>query len=145
MKVCLGLASIVLASSAAVAQLAELALGAAGTTRGVSSAVRFATTAELPAPGGQVQTYRLALGDIKVSGSKRVQVPASGFYVATLVTNDVISIEGDQRVLRHTGDSWAVPAGSHWCWSHRARTTRCCLKCSASSRARRGRRLSGQN
>jgi hypothetical protein len=46
-----------------------------------------------------------------VSGSKRVQIPASGFYVATLVTNDVISVEGDQRVLRHTGDSWAVPAG----------------------------------
>jgi hypothetical protein len=44
-----------------------------------------------------------ALGDIKVSGSKRVQVPPSGFYVATLVTNDVISVEGDQRVLRHTG------------------------------------------
>jgi hypothetical protein len=73
--------------------------------------VRFATTAELPAPGGQAQTYRLALGDIKVSGSKRVEVPPSGFYVATLVTNDVISIEGDKRVLRHTGDSWAVPAG----------------------------------
>jgi hypothetical protein len=52
-----------------------------------------------------------ALGDIKVSGSKRVQVPPSGFYVATLVTNDVISVEGDQRVLRHTGDSWVVPAG----------------------------------
>ena len=73
--------------------------------------MRFATTAELPAPGGQAQTYRLALGDIKVSGSKRVQVPPSGFYVATLVTNDVISVEGDQRVLRHTGDSWVVPAG----------------------------------
>jgi hypothetical protein len=111
MKVCLGFASIVLASSAAFAQQAEPAPGAAGTTRGVASAVRFATTVELPAPGGQAQTYRLALGDIKVSGSKRVQVPPSGFYVATLVTNDVISVEGDQRVLRHTGDSWAVPAG----------------------------------
>jgi hypothetical protein len=53
----------------------------------------------------------LALGDIKANGRKRVQVPPSGFYIATLVTNDVISIEGDQRVLRHTGDSWAVPAG----------------------------------
>jgi hypothetical protein len=111
MKVCLGFASIVLASSAAFAQQAGPAPGAAGTTRGVASAVRFATTAELPAPGGQAQTYRLALGDIKVSGSKRVQVPPSGFYVATLVTNDVISVEGDQRVLRHTGDSWVVPAG----------------------------------
>ena len=79
MKVCLGFASIVLASSAAFAQQAEPAPGAAGTTRGVASAVRFATTAELPAPGGQAQTYRLALGDIKVSGSKRVQVPALRF------------------------------------------------------------------
>jgi hypothetical protein len=50
MKVCLGFASIVLASSAAFAQQAEPAPGAAGTTRGVASAVRFATTAELPAP-----------------------------------------------------------------------------------------------
>jgi hypothetical protein len=40
-----------------------------------------------------------------------VEIPPSGFYIATLVTNDVISIEGDQRVLRHTGDSWAVLAG----------------------------------
>ena len=51
------------------------------------------------------------VGDIKANGRKRVQVPPSGFYIATLVTNDVISIEGDQLVLRHTGDSWAVPAG----------------------------------
>ncbi len=111
MKVCLGFALTVLASSAAFAQQAEPAPGAAATTRGVASAVRFATTAELRAPGGQTQTYRLALGDLKASGRTLVQVPPSGFYIATLVTNDVISIEGDQRVLRHTGDSWAVLAG----------------------------------
>jgi hypothetical protein len=111
MKVCLAFASVVLASSAVSAQQAEPAPGAPRTTHGVASAVRFATTAELPAPGGQVKTYRLSLGDIKASGRKSVQFPPSGFYVATLVTNDVISIEGDQRVPRHTGDSWAVPAG----------------------------------
>ena len=133
MKVCLEFASIVLASSAAFAQQAKPAPGATGTTRGVASAVRFATTAELPAPGGQVQTYRLALGDVKVSGSKRVQVPPTGFYVATLVTNDVISVEGGQRVLRHTGEFPRRPQDSRWYWSHRARTTRCCLKCSGSS------------
>ena len=138
MKVCLGFASIVLASSAAFAQQAGPAPGAAGTTRGVASAVRFATTAELPAPGGQVQTYRLALGDVKVSGSKRVQVPPSGFYVATLVTNDVISVEGDQRCCATPATLGWCPQDSRWCWSRRARTTRCCLKCSGSSRARRG-------
>lgn len=111
MKVFLGFASIVLASSAAFSQQAEPTPGAAGRTRGVASTMRFATTAELPAPGGQAQRYRLALGDIKVSGSKRVQIPPNGFYIATLVTNDVVSVTGDQRVLRHTGDSWAVPAG----------------------------------
>ena len=103
MKVPLGFALIILASSA-FAQQAEPTRGAAGTTRGVASAVRFAATAELPVLGGQAQTYPSTLGDIKVSGNKRVQIPASGFYVATLVTNDVISVEGDQRVLRHTGD-----------------------------------------
>ena len=77
MKACLGFASIVLASSAAFAQQAEPVPGAAATTRGFASAVRFATTAELPASGGQTQTYRLALGDIKASGRKRVQVPPS--------------------------------------------------------------------
>ena len=111
MKVFLGFASIVLASSAAFSQQAEPTPRAGGATRGVASTVRFATTAELPAPGGQAQRYRLALGDIKVSGSKRVQVAPNGFYIATLVTNDVVSVTGDQRVLRHTGDSWAVPAG----------------------------------
>ena len=111
MKVFLGFASIVLASSAAFSQQAEPTPRAGGATRGVASTVRFATTAELPAPGGQAQRYRLALGDIKVSGSKRVQVPPNGFYIATLVTNDVVSVTGDQRVLRHTGNSWAVPAG----------------------------------
>jgi hypothetical protein len=111
MKVFLGFASIVLASSAAFSQQAEPTPRAGGATRGVASTVRFATTTELPAPGGQAQRYRLALGDIKVSGSKRVQVPPNGFYIATLVTNDVVSVTGDRRVLRHTGDSWAVPAG----------------------------------
>jgi hypothetical protein len=51
--------------------------------------VRFATTVELPAPGGQAQTYRLALGDIKVSGSKRVQVPPSGFYGIRPLSHDI--------------------------------------------------------
>jgi hypothetical protein len=111
MKVFLGFASIVLASSAAFSQQLEPTPRAGGTTRGVASTVRFATTAELPAPGGQAQRYRLALGDIKVSGTKRVQIPPNGFYIATLVTNDIVSVTGDQRVLRHTGDSWAVPAG----------------------------------
>jgi hypothetical protein len=78
---------------------------------GVAAPIRFAVTAELPAQSGPTQTFRLALGDIKVSGTKRVEVPPSGFYVATLVTNDVVSIEGDKRVVRHTGDSWAVQAG----------------------------------
>jgi hypothetical protein len=77
----------------------------------VAAPIRLAVTAEVPGQGGQAQTLRLALGDIKVSGRKRVEVPPSGFYVATLVTNDIFSIEGDKRVLRHTGDSWEVQAG----------------------------------
>jgi hypothetical protein len=77
----------------------------------VASPIRFAVTAELPTQGTQARTFRLELGDIKVSGSKRVEVPPSGFYVATLVTNDIVSIEGDKRVVRHTGDSWPVQAG----------------------------------
>jgi hypothetical protein len=103
--------AVALISSTAAAQQAETTSGPAERTRGVAEPIRFAMTAELPEQGGQVQTLRLALGDIKVSGSKRVEVPPSGFYVATLVTNDVISIEGDKRVVRHTGDSWPVQAG----------------------------------
>ncbi len=104
MKVCLGFASIVIASSAAFAQQAERAPGAAGTTRGVASAVRFATTAELPTPVVKRRRTDWRSATSRVSGSKRVEVLPSGFYVATLVTNDVISVEGDQRVLRHTGE-----------------------------------------
>jgi hypothetical protein len=72
----------------------------------VEASARFAATAALPEQGGQAQTFQFAR-----SGRKRVEIPPSGFYIATLVTNDLISIEGDQRVLRHTGDSWAVQAG----------------------------------
>ena len=110
MKGFVALASFLLVSSAA-AQQAEAPREGGGTTRGLASSERFATTAELPEPGGQPQTYQLTLGDVKASGKKRIEIPPSGFYVATLVTNDVISVEGGQRVLRHTGDSWAVQAG----------------------------------
>jgi hypothetical protein len=111
MKTGLAFALVALVSSAAVAQQAGTSSGDTGNMRAVAAPVRFVTTAEIPGPAGQTQKYQLSLGDIKVSGRKHVEVPPSGFYVATLVTNDVISVEGDQRVLRHTGDSWAVQAG----------------------------------
>ena len=102
---------LMLVSSAAGAQQAATGGGPAAHTRGVAAPIRFAVAAELPAQNGQKQTVRLALGDIAVSGSKRVEIPPSGFYVATLVTNDVVSVEGDKRVVRHTGYSWPVQAG----------------------------------
>ena len=111
MNMSLGLVLVALASSAVVAQQADTAPGRAENTRGVEASARFVATAALPQQGGQAQAFQLALGDVKVSGRKRVEIPPSGFYIATLVTNDLISIEGDQRVLRHTGDSWAVQAG----------------------------------
>ncbi len=102
---------LIVASSAAGAQQTAPPTVSVAHTRSVAEPIRFAVRAEVPAQAGQPQAFRLALGDIKVSGSKRVEIPPSGFYVATLVTNDVISIEGDKRVLRHTGDSWPVQAG----------------------------------
>jgi len=107
-KTRLAFAAVLLASSAVSAQQDGTPTGA---TRNVVSAVRFTATANLPGQGDQTRTYRLSLGDIKASGRNRVEIPPSGFYVATLVTNDAFSIEGDRRVLRHTGESWAVPAG----------------------------------
>ncbi len=111
MKMGLAFVSVALASSAVLAQPADTGPVRSETTRGVAASARFVATAELAEQGGQAQTFQLSLGDIKASGHKRVEIPPSGFYVATLVTNDVISIEGDQRVLRHTGDSWEVQAG----------------------------------
>ena len=111
MKMGPAVVSVALASSAVVAQQADTAPGRAENTRGVEASARFVATAALPEQSGQAQTFQLALGDVKVSGRKRAEIPPSGFYIATLVTNDLVSIEGDQRVLRHTGDTWAVQAG----------------------------------
>jgi hypothetical protein len=47
-----------------------------------------------------------------LSGGRRIEVPPHDFYVATLVTNDVVTIIGGQEVTRHTGDSWSVPSGA---------------------------------
>ena len=45
-------------------------------------------------------------------GGRRIEVPPQSFYVATLVTSDVVTVIGGQEVTRHTGDSWSVPSGA---------------------------------
>jgi hypothetical protein len=72
---------------------------------------RFETTISRSVQNGQTQTFRLSLGSVALTGKSRLEVPAMGFYIATLVSTDVLNIVGDQKVMRHTGESWPVQAG----------------------------------
>jgi hypothetical protein len=72
---------------------------------------RFETTVSLRGQDGKAQTFRLSLGSVALTGKSRLEVPAMGFYIATLVSTDVLNIVGDQKITRHTGESWPVQAG----------------------------------
>ena len=56
--------------------------------------------------------FSLSLGSLWLSGGRRIEVPPQSFYVATLVTSDVVTVIGGQEMTRHTGDSWSVPSGA---------------------------------
>ena len=77
----------------------------------IVATTRF-STALLSATRGTALPSRLSLGSLWLSGGRRIEVPPQGFYVATLVTSDVVTVIGGQEVTRHTGDSWSVPSGA---------------------------------
>lgn len=102
--------AFVLLSSAAMAQQPNST--SPDHARGVVASTRFSTTVSLSAANGKAQPSRLSLGSLWLSGGRRIEVPPRGFYVATLVTSDVVTVIRGQQVTRHTGDSWSVPSGA---------------------------------
>jgi hypothetical protein len=88
---------LILTSSASAQQ--------AGTGGRVAETTRITALAD---GQGATQRLRLSLGALSLSGARKFEVPASGYYVVTLVSGDVITETGGQQVTRHTGDSWAV-------------------------------------
>jgi hypothetical protein len=105
-------AAFVLLSSVAMAQQPSSTPAFPDHARGIVAATRFSTTASLSAANGTAQSFRLSLGSLWLSGGRRIEVPPQGFYVATLVTSDVVTVIGGREVTRHTGDSWSVPSGA---------------------------------
>jgi hypothetical protein len=104
-------AGFVLCSSTALAQQADALPRQPERGRGIVTATRFATTLSLPAERGPAGSLSVSLGKLSLSGGRRIEVPPMGFYVATLVTGDVVTNIGGQEVSRHTGDSWSVDTG----------------------------------
>ncbi len=98
-------------SSVAIAQDANSLPKQPARGGGMAVATRFASTLSLPAKNGPAKSLSLSLGNLSLSGSRRIEVPPMGFYVATLVTADLVTTIGGQRVLRHTGNSWSVADG----------------------------------
>jgi hypothetical protein len=105
-------ATFVLLCSAAMAQQPNSSPASPGGARGIVATTRFSTTTSLSAANGTALPSRLSLGSLWLSGGRRIEVPPQGFYVATLVTSDVVTVIGGQEVTRHTGDSWSVPSGA---------------------------------
>jgi hypothetical protein len=77
----------------------------------IVAATRFDGSVVLPAVAGSAKSFRLSLGSLTLSGARRFEVPDMGFYVASLVSGDVLTAIGGQAVGRHTGDSWSVQVG----------------------------------
>jgi len=107
------LATALLMSSVALAQQTTSPPEPQVRAPGVVTATRFSETLALPAQGDKLaaQSLEVSLGKLSVSGSRRIEVPPMGFYVATLVTGDLVTNIGGQETLRRPGDSWSVKSG----------------------------------
>ena len=105
-------AAFILLSSAAMAQQPNSTSASLDHARGIVATTRFSTTVSLSAANGTARPFSLSLGSLWLSGGRRIEVPPQSFYVATLVTSDVVTVIGGQEVTRHTGDSWSVPSGA---------------------------------
>lgn len=103
--------AVVLLCSAAMAQQVAVPPDNPDRVRGIVTATRFTATVSFPAEGGQARSLLLSLGKLSLSGGRRIEVPALGFYVATLVSGDVVTSIGGKETTRHTGNSWSVESG----------------------------------
>jgi hypothetical protein len=101
-------AVLICLSSAALAQQANAPPERSDRTR-IVAATRFAGDVTLRA-AAQAESFRLSLGSLKLTGARSFEVPAMGFYVASLVTGDITTSINGQEATRHTGDLWSVDA-----------------------------------
>lgn len=92
---------VLLLSAAAGAQPADAGKGH------VIAQTRFATDVRSAAGS----PLRLALGSLFLTGGRTIEVPGGDYYVATLVSSEVVTSIDGQETTRHPGDTWAVPAG----------------------------------
>ncbi len=97
-----------LLSGSAAAQSADAGQGSAGKGR-VTAQTRFVTN--IPAPTAGAAPLRVTLGSLFLIGSRSIEVPGGDYYVATLVSGDVVTSMNGQETTRRSGDTWAVPAG----------------------------------
>jgi hypothetical protein len=97
--------SFVVLFSAAAAQRADTGQGGSGKGH-VTAQTRFATDTPTASP------LHLALGSLFLIGGRTIEVPGGDYYVATLVSGDVVTSMDGQEITRHSGDTWAVPAGT---------------------------------
>jgi hypothetical protein len=72
---------------------------------------RFAATVTTPVANGAAQSFDVSLGSLSLRGARRIEAPSTGYYVATLVAGEVITIIAGEEMQRQPGDTWAVNAG----------------------------------
>jgi hypothetical protein len=72
---------------------------------------RFSGALALPSNKEAAQSIEVSLGRLLLQGGPRLEAPAMGYYVATLVAGEMTTSIGGKDTLRHPGDTWAVEAG----------------------------------
>ncbi len=105
----LALSFVVLVSTAAAAQSADAGQGGAGKGH-VTAQTRFTT--DIPALTATATPLRLALGSLFLAGGRTIEVPGGDYYVVTLVSGGVVTLMDGRETTRHSGETWAVPAGT---------------------------------
>ena len=72
---------------------------------------RFSGALALPLEKGLTQSVEVSLGSLLLQGGRRLEAPAMGYYVATLVAGELTTNIAGKDTLRHPGDTWAVEPG----------------------------------
>jgi hypothetical protein len=104
----LALTLAMLLSTGAAGQPADTGQAAAGKGH-VTARTRY--TVDISGPSNAAAPLRLALGSLFLAGGRSIEVPGGDYYVATLESGDVVTLIDGRESTRHSGDTWAVPAG----------------------------------
>jgi hypothetical protein len=92
--------------------VAQSPSGAVENKTGAVASSRFAATFTTPpSENGAVQSFDVSLQSLSLRGGRRLEAPATGYYVATLIAGEVITSIAGKETQRHPGDTWAVNAG----------------------------------